>query len=121
MAVSIDHLERVGRTFARSWDNRDVDVLRPLYHEDAVFISPNPPSFSVDFGTTLNGRHEILRYFQAVMDVIPAGEMTTVALLTGIDMVVWVWESGHVKGADIMMLDGDGLIVRHHVTSPEPD
>ena len=118
MAVSTDHLESVGRTFARLWEEHDLDVIAPLYDEDAVFISPNPPSFSADFGTTLKGRDEILRYFRAVMDVVPEGGMTTVALLTGIDMVVWVWESGPIKGADIMMFDGDGLIVRHHVTSP---
>jgi len=42
-------------------------------------------------------------------------------LLTGIDMAVWVWGAPMMKGADIMMFDEDGLIVRHHVTSPQAD
>jgi len=119
MAISTVHLEKVGTTFAHLWDARNLDVIGPLYHEDATFISPNPPNFSSDFGTTLVGRDEILRYFRTVLDVIPPGAATTVALLTGINMVVWVWQGGESKGADVMLFDDDGLIVRHHVTAPE--
>ena len=95
--------------------------MRPLYREDAVFISPNPPDISEHFGTTLVGPDEILRYYAACMDVIPAGAVTTVALLTGIDMAVWVWQAGPAgTGADIMMFDDEGLIRRQHVTAPDP-
>lgn len=119
MAVPTVRLEKVGATFAGLWDERNLEVIGPLYHEDAVFISPNPPSFSPDFGTSLEGRDEIMRYFRTVLEVVPPGAVTTVALLTGINMVVWVW-GGERTGADVMLFDDDGLIVRHHVTSPEP-
>ncbi len=46
--------------------------------------------------------------------------MTTLGLYTGIDMAVWVWQAPAVKGADVMMFDDDGLIIRHHVTAPRP-
>jgi hypothetical protein len=118
MVVSTVHLEKVGATFAGLWDERDLEVIGPLYHENAMFISPNPPSFSADFGTTLQGRDEIVRYFRTVLEVVPPGAVTTVALLTGINMVVWVW-SGESTGADVMLFDDDGLIVRHLVTAPE--
>jgi len=120
MAISTVHLEKVGTTFARLWEQRNLEVIGPLYHEDATFISPNPPNFSSDFGTTLEGRDEILRYFRRVLEVIPSGAVTTVALLTGINMVVWVWQGGESKGADVMLFDDDGLIVRHQVTAPQP-
>jgi hypothetical protein len=120
MAISTVHLEEVGSAFAGLWDQRDLDVIGPLYHEDATFISPNPPNYSPDFGTTLEGRDEILRYFRTVLEVIPSGAVTTVALLTGINTVVWVWQGGESKGAEVMLFDDDGLIVRHHVTAPKP-
>lgn len=120
MGVSAVHLEKVGTTFAELWDERNLDVIGPLYREDAVFISPNPPSFSSDFGTTLAGRDEILRYFRAVLEVIPSGAVTTVALLTGINVVVWVWVGGESTGADVLLFDDDGFIVQHHVTAPRP-
>jgi hypothetical protein len=112
MAISTAHLEKVGTTFAGLWEERDLDVIGPLYHEDAVFISPNPPNFSSDFSTTLQGRDEILRYLRTTLEVIPSGVVTTTGLFTGINMVVWVWG----VGADVMLFDDDGLIVRHHVT-----
>jgi ketosteroid isomerase-like protein len=122
MAVSTERLEEVGRVFSKLWDERDLEAVRAMYREDAVFISPNPPGISSEFGTTLEGRDEILRYYEACLKVVPTGAVTTVALLTGIDMAVWVWQAGPVgKGADIIMFDDDGLIVRQRVTAPQPD
>ncbi len=121
MAVAAEHMERVGSTFSKLYDDRDLERIRPLYHEDAVFISPSPPGIRPDFETTLVGRDEILRYLEATMETVPPGIMSTVALLIGIDMVVWVWQAPAVKGADVMMFDDDGLIIRHHVTAPRPD
>ena len=121
MPVSTDHLERVATTFSRFYEDRDLDAIRPLYHEDAVFISPNPPGIRPDFGTRLAGREQILRYLEATLEVAPPGTMTPTAVLTGIDLAVFVWEAPGVKGADVMMFDEDGLIVRHHVTAPRPD
>jgi hypothetical protein len=46
MAISTVHLEKVGTTFARLWEQRDLEVIGPLYHDDATFISPNPSNFS---------------------------------------------------------------------------
>jgi len=73
MALSIDHLEKVGSTFARLGDERDLDAIRPLYHEDAVFVSPNTPVFAPEFGPTLRGCDEIMRYLRAVLKVVPSG------------------------------------------------
>ena len=50
MAVSTERLEKVGRIFSTLWDERDLEAVRPLYREDAVFISPNPPDISEHFG-----------------------------------------------------------------------
>lgn len=118
MAVSTDHLLEMGATFARLWDNADLDTVAPLYHQDAVFVSPNPPTISTEFGTTLNGRDEILRYLRTCLEMFPSGSMTTVDIFTGINMVVWAWAGRDSRGADVMYVDDDGLIVRHHVTSP---
>lgn len=121
MAVSTQRLQEVGRILTRLWDDRDLESVRPLYREDAVFISPNPPGISEEFGTTLEGRDEILRYYAACMAEIPPDGVATVALLTGIDMAVWVWQAGPAgTGADIMMFDDEGFIVRQHVTAPRP-
>ncbi len=65
MAVTAEHMEQVGSTFSMLYDDRDLEKIRPLYHEDAVFISPNPPAIHPDFGTTLVGRDEILRFLEA--------------------------------------------------------
>ena len=40
MAVSIDHLERVGSTFARLWEQRDLEPIGPLYHEADLLKEP---------------------------------------------------------------------------------
>jgi hypothetical protein len=64
----------------------------------------------------LQGRDEILRYLRMALEIIPAGVVKTTALFTGINMVVWVWD----VGADVMLFDDDGLIVRHHVTARPP-
>jgi hypothetical protein len=47
MAISTVHLEKAGTTFAGLWEECNLDVIGALYHEDAVFISPNPPSFLI--------------------------------------------------------------------------
>ena len=121
MTNSVQQLEEMGTTFSRFYEDRDLDAIRRLYHDDAVFISPNPPGIHPDFGTTLVGRDEILRLLEATLEVAPAGTMTTLGLYTGIDMSVWVWQAPGVRGTDVMMFDEDGLIVRHHVTAPRPD
>ena len=119
--MCVERLEAVGATFSNLWDERDLEAVRGLYRDDAVFVSPNPPAIG-HFGTRLEGRDEIMRYYEACMNVIPPGAVTTVALLTGIDMVAWVWNAGPAgTGADIMMFDDGGLIARQHVTSPQPD
>jgi hypothetical protein len=118
MTVSTERLLEVGETFAGLWDDADLAAVTPLYREDAVFISPNPPAISSEFGTTLTGRDEILRYLGACLEMFGLGAMTTVGIFTGIDMLVLAWRGGDSFGADVVHLDDDGLIVRHEVTSP---
>ena len=120
MGASTQRLEEVARTLSRLWDDGDLDAVRDLYRDDAVFISPTPPNLG-DFGTILHGRAEILRYYAACLEVIPRGAVTTIAVLTGIDMAVWVWDAGPAgTGADVVMFDDGGHIVSQHVTTPKP-
>lgn len=117
MNTSTERLEGAAAVVSKLWDDRDLDTAYALYREDAVFISPNPPNLG-DFGTVLEGRDEIFRFYRACLDVIPPGAVTTIAVLTGINMVVWVWEAGPAgKGADVMMFDDQGQIVRQLVTA----
>lgn len=52
MPVSIEVMDYAARTFASLWEDNTVQVdeahrlVAPLYREDAVFISPNPPLIS---------------------------------------------------------------------------
>jgi hypothetical protein len=65
VTLSTDHLVEAGQTFARLWDDHRLSEVESLYREDALFISPNPPTISPEFATTLTGRDEILRYLRA--------------------------------------------------------
>ena len=105
MTDSAQHLEEAGTTFARIYEDRDLEAIRRLYHEDAVFISPNPLGIHPGFGATLVGRDEILRVREPTLEVAPPATMTTLGLYTGIDMAVWAWQAPQVKGADVMMFD----------------
>jgi ketosteroid isomerase-like protein len=121
MGVPTDRLLEVAGVVSRLYDDRDLEAMHSLYRDDAVFTSPNPPNLT-SFGTVIEGREQIFRYLNATMDFVPPGTVTTVALLGGIDMAVWVWqvESAGVKGADVLFFDDEGLIAQHQVTAPHP-
>jgi hypothetical protein len=125
MAVSIEKMEHAAKTFAALWvDNKiKLDEARslvgPLYREDAVFISPNPPLISSEFGTTLNGRDEIMKYHEKCMELYPDRSVTTKHYLFGINLAIWVYEPIrlNVVMADLLFFDEDGLIETQRVTS----
>jgi len=117
MSTSTERLEDAAAILSKLWDDRDLDAAYDLYREDAVFISPNPPNLG-DFGTVLEGRDEIFRFYRACLEAIPRGAVTTIAVLTGINLAVWVWEAGPAgMGADVIMFDDRGQIVRQLVTA----
>lgn len=125
MAVSTERMEYVAKSFAHLFDDPDVEMaealekVRPCYTKDAIFISPNPPYFSPEFGTILNGRDEIMKYHETCMSKFPAGPATTIDIIFGINMAIWFYKGKftNVNMADVMLFDEDGLIETQRVTS----
>ncbi|MEM9033295.1 MAG: nuclear transport factor 2 family protein [Actinomycetota bacterium] len=111
-------LAEIGELISTMWDRRDLAAVEALYADDARFVSPNPPQLSADFGTELVGRAEIMRYYGAVLEVVPPGAVDTVAVAAGIDVVTWVWKAGADIGTDTMLVDGDGRISLQYVAMP---
>ena len=99
MSASTQRLEEVARILSRLWDDGDLDAVRDLYRDDAVFISPTPPNLG-DFGTILHGRAEIFRYYAACLEVIPRGAVTTIAVLTAINMSRLLANCTSLRGAE---------------------
>lgn len=125
MAVPIERMEYAAKAFASLWVDNKVQInearnlVGPLYREDAVFISPNPPLISSEFGKTLNGRDEIMKYHEACMKIYPTRSVSTKHFLFGIDLAIWVYEPIrlNIVMADILLFDEDGLIETQRVTS----
>src|SRR5262245_27840534 len=125
MSVTIEKMEYAAKTFASLWvDNKITpnearNLVGPLYREDAIFISPNPPLISSEFKTTLNGRDEIMKYHEACMRLYPTRSVSTKHFLFGINLALWVYEPIRLKMvmADILLFDRDGLIETQRVTS----
>lgn len=125
MSVSIERMESAARAFANLFDDPDVkqaealDRVARLYREDATFISPNPPEISLEFGTTLHGRDEIMKYHETCMNLFPAGSARTIDIISGIDMAIWVYQAKltNVTMADVLLFDENGLIETQRVTS----
>jgi hypothetical protein len=125
VAAPMDRMEYAAKTFASLWVDDKIridearDLVGPLYREDAVFISPNPPLISAEFGTTLNGRDEIMKYHETCMKVYPTRAVSTKYFLFGINLALWVYEPIRraIPMADILLFDQDGLIEMQRVTS----
>jgi hypothetical protein len=125
MAVSIERMGYVARFFANLFDDPGVEpiaaleLVRQHYREDANFISPNPPHISSEFGTTLNGRDEIMKYHEVCMEIFPAGCANTIDIISGLNMAIWVYEAKLTKmvAADVLLFDEEGMIEFQRVTS----
>ena len=122
--MSTKNMEYAARTFANLFVDENVepkvalDRVRPLYRDDAIFISPNPPKISPEFGMILNGRDEIMKYHQACMELFPAGSAITKDIIFGVNMAIWIYEAKltNVVMADVLLFDEDGLIETQRVT-----
>lgn len=118
MVITPDRLLELGTTYFEMFNSRDWPALRERYADEAVMVSPNPPSVSADMPNRLEGPDAIIAFFDQATSL---NEQTFEVLehFVGVDLVTTTWRWGSAVGQDIMRYGSDELIIEQFDVTPK--
>jgi|GEM_PF-6968572 len=118
MTIAPERLLELGHAYTAAFDARDWAAVRKMYADDAVYVSPNPPMVSTDYGNRIEGADALVAFFDQVTATNDAS-FEPLEHFVGHDLFTTTWRWGKIVGQDIIRYGPDELIFEQYDVTPK--
>lgn len=105
----VSAVSHLAKKWMKAWNGRSFDQLLDCFHENVQLVSPFVAKITGK--EELAGKHQVLSYFQSVLEKYPALTFQLLDVLAGKDSVAVYYDSvAGAKECVIMSLDESGIV-----------
>jgi ketosteroid isomerase-like protein len=110
MAVTSDAF---ASDWIQAWNRRDLESLLSHYADDVEFRSPLAARLMDDPSGTVRGKKNLREYFGKALAAFPGDlAIELLGVYQGVDSVIVHFQVRGRRGAEVMEMNGDGLVRR---------
>jgi len=111
------------REWVQAWNRRDLESLLACYADDVEFCSPLAVKLLGEASGTVRGKANLREYFAKALAAFPGDlSIELLGLYQGVNSVVVHFQVRGRKGAEVMEMNGDGVVRRAlaHTQAAQP-